>query len=74
MACILVYCESGRFTDSLKKIRRMTGVKRAFPALGKCDGVVLVEAEDIQELGRISLGINATPGVAATETLIGLEE
>jgi len=53
---------------ALKKVR---GVKRAFPTTGRWDLVAEVEAADTKALGETSMKIHALLGVRATETLVG---
>lgn len=70
LACVLVCCESGRYSEVAKKISKIKGVVRAFSASGRWDVVAEVEAADMKALTEVSLRINGLPGVRATETLV----
>jgi DNA-binding Lrp family transcriptional regulator len=69
-ACVLICCESGKYSEVAKKVREIKGVVRAFSASGRWDVVAEVEAADMKALTDISLKINGLPGVKATETLV----
>jgi len=70
-ACILICCESGKYKDALAALKKVRGVKRAFPTTGRWDLVAEVEAADTKALGETSMKIHALLGVRATETLVG---
>ena len=70
LACILVYCEAGKFKEVLDKVKGLEGVKRAFPVHGRCDLVIQAGATDLKKLGELAFKVAATPGVRATETLV----
>ena len=69
-ACVLIYCEAGKFSDVLTKIRTIDGVKVAFSVLGRCDIIAWVEAEDMKALGSAVSKIAMTSGVIGTESLV----
>ena len=69
-ACVLICCESGKYSEVAKKVREIKGVVRAFSASGRWDVVAEVKAADMKALTDISLKINGLPGVKATETLV----
>jgi len=71
LACILICTESGKFEDALEALKKIRGVKRAFPTAGRWDLVAEVEAADVKMLGETSMKIHELPGVRATETLVG---
>ena len=69
-ACVLIYCEAGKFPEVLTGIERIDGVKTAFSVLGRCDVIAWVEAEDMKTLGSVVSKIATTPGVIGTESLV----
>ncbi len=52
---------------------RVEGVKLAFPVLGRTDVAVNVEVADLKALTGLMLKLREVDGIAATETLVGLE-
>ena len=54
-------------------IEKIKGVKIAFPVLGRADVVASVEVSTLEQLSVLAFKIGGTPGVTATETLVGLE-
>ncbi len=68
-ACVLIYCDAGKFPAVLAEVKKLTGVKRAFSVLGRCDVLAELEAVDIKGLSKTVWKIATTPGVTATETL-----
>jgi len=71
LSCILICTESGKFKDTLEALKKVKGVKRAYPTSGRWDIVTEVEAADIKTLGETSMKIHGLQGVRATETLVG---
>ncbi len=72
-ACILIRTLHGRFEDVVRPIRRMKGVERVFPTLGRYDVVVDLEASDLKEIGNIVLRMGKIAGVVFTETLVEVQ-
>jgi uncharacterized protein with GYD domain len=72
-ACILIRTLHGRFEDVVRSIRRLKGVERVFPTLGRYDVVVDLEASDLKELGGIVLRMGKIAGVVFTETLVEIQ-
>lgn len=72
-ACILIRTLHGRFEDVVGSIRRLKGVKRVFPTLGRYDVVVDVETSDLKELGTVVLKMGKIAGVVFTETLMEIQ-
>lgn len=72
-ACLLIRTEPRRHNEVARAVGEVKGVKLAFPVLGRTDVVANVEVADLKELTRLVLSLREIPGVAATETLIGLE-
>jgi len=69
-ACVLIYCEAGKFSEVLDGIKRVEGVKIAFSVLGRCDIIAWIETEDMKALGSTVSKIATTPGVIGTESLV----
>lgn len=69
-ACVLIYCDAGKFSAVLTEVKKLAGVKRAFSVLGRCDVMAELEAVDIKRLSETMWKITTMPGVTATETLV----
>ncbi|KPV64636.1 MAG: AsnC family protein [Candidatus Bathyarchaeota archaeon BA2] len=69
-ACVLIYCDAGKFPAVLNEVKKLAGVKRAFSVLGRCDVVAEIEAVDVKTLSEITWKITRLLGVTATETLM----
>lgn len=72
-ACVLIRTEHGKFSEAVKMIGQVGGVKRVFPVLGRYDVVADLEAEDAETLGPLVLRIGRLTGVVFTETLVEIE-
>jgi len=72
-ACILVKTTAGKYGEVAKAIANLSGVKRAFPVMGRTDVVIWAEVPNLRSLGRLAFAIGRTTDVVATETLIGVE-
>jgi len=72
-ACVLIRTLHGRFEDVARPIRRMKGVERVFPTLGRYDVVVDLEASDLKEIGNTVLRMGKIAGVVFTETLVEVQ-
>ena len=72
-ACLLIRTKPGIHNDLAEAVAEMMGVKLAFPVLGRTDVVANVEVDDLEALTALVLNLRDVEGVAATETLIGLE-
>jgi DNA-binding Lrp family transcriptional regulator len=60
-------------SEAIIKSRKIKGVKLANSVLGRFDAVVIVEAESLEELGRIIYEmVEQHPNVVHTETLISI--
>ncbi|MEM4297961.1 MAG: Lrp/AsnC ligand binding domain-containing protein [Nitrososphaerota archaeon] len=58
-------------SQEIVKSRRIRGVKMASSVFGRYDAVVVVEAKDLEELGKIVYEVIAQhPNVIYTETII----
>jgi len=71
--CILIRTESGRHGEVARQVQAFSGVKAAFPVMGRTDVVALLEAPDLKSISKLVLRIGGITGVAATETLLALE-
>ncbi|RLI51767.1 Lrp/AsnC family transcriptional regulator [Candidatus Bathyarchaeota archaeon] len=71
-ACILIKTEPSKIKTVTKIVEKIEGVKIAFSVLGRTDVVASVEASTLEELSILAFKIGGTPGVIATETLVGL--
>jgi len=72
-ACVLIRTGHGRFEDAVGSIRKLKGVKKVFPVLGRFDVVVDLEASNIKELGSTVLRMGKISGVVFTETLVEIQ-
>ena len=54
-------------------IAGMESVKLAFPVLGRTDVAANVEVADLKALTEFMMELRTVEGIAASETLIGLE-
>ncbi|MBS7614401.1 Lrp/AsnC family transcriptional regulator [Candidatus Bathyarchaeota archaeon] len=71
-AFIMVTVKPGT-SEEIVKSRRIKGVKMANSVLGRFDAVVVVEAESLEELGKIIYEmVEQHPNVVHTETLISI--
>ncbi|MEM2743448.1 MAG: Lrp/AsnC ligand binding domain-containing protein, partial [Candidatus Methanomethylicaceae archaeon] len=58
----------------LEAIKKIEGVKEAYPVTGHCDIIAIIEASDIKVLGNIiTKCIHIIRGVESTETLLCVE-
>jgi DNA-binding Lrp family transcriptional regulator len=70
-AGVLLRIDATKAKEILDEIRKIEGVKNAVGVFGRYDVVVMLEAKDLDELGKIvTEKIAAVPGVKSTETLI----
>jgi len=71
-AFVMVKVKPGT-SEEIVKSRRIKGVKMANSVLGRFDAVLVVEAENLEELKRIIYEmIEQHPNVVHTETLISI--
>lgn len=69
-ACVLICCESGKYSEVAKKVKELNGVVKAFSTCGRWDVIAEVDAVDMKALADVTLKINGLSGVRATETLV----
>jgi len=71
-AFVMVTVKPGT-SEEIVRSRRIKGVKMASSVLGRFDAVVVVEAESLEELGKIIYEmVEQHPNVVHTETLISI--
>ena len=71
-AFVMVTVKPGTSEDIIRS-RKIKGVKMANSVLGRFDAVVIVEAESLEELGKIIYEmVEQHPNVIHTETLISI--
>jgi DNA-binding Lrp family transcriptional regulator len=73
-AYVLIKCSAGRVATVLKQIRNVKGVECAEAVVGPYDIIAYVEAENINELGKMVVDkIQKVIGVENTLTSICVE-
>ena len=71
-AFVMVTVKPGT-SEEIIKSRKIKGVKMANSVLGRFDAMVIVEAESLEELGKIIYEmVEQHPNVVHTETLISI--
>ncbi|MBM5805279.1 MAG: Lrp/AsnC family transcriptional regulator [Candidatus Verstraetearchaeota archaeon] len=69
-ACVLIRAMPGKVAESLKDVKKIKGVVKAFPVFGRYDVVAFAQAPDFNSVMKISKQINAIRGIRGTETAI----
>ena len=73
-AFVLVNTRTGEIRDVVRQLARVEGVVEAHMTFGPYDAIAIIQASDINHLGRIlSNAIQPIPGVTATLTLMAVE-
>ncbi|MDH5806626.1 MAG: Lrp/AsnC ligand binding domain-containing protein [Candidatus Methanomethylicaceae archaeon] len=73
-AFIEIKITPGSLESVLEAIKKIEGVKEAYPVTGHCDIMAIIEASDIKVLGNIiTKCIHIIRGVESTETLLCVE-
>jgi len=73
-AFVEIKVAAGSLDVVLDAVRKVEGVREAYPVTGHCDIIAVVEAADIKALGNIvAKCIHMVKGVESTETLICVE-
>ena len=73
-AFVEINVAAGSLDVVLEAVRKVEGVKEAYPVAGHCDIIAIVEAADIKALGNIvTKCMHIIKGVESTETLICVE-
>ena len=74
LACILICCEPGKYSEVVSELKKIKEVKKAFGVHGRWDVVAEIEVANLKALGDLALKINGLKGMRATETLTGFQE
>jgi DNA-binding Lrp family transcriptional regulator len=73
-AFVLVNIRTGEIRDVIRQLARVEGVLEAHMTFGPYDAIAIIQASDINHLGRIlSNAIQPIPGVTQTLTLMAVE-
>lgn len=73
-AFLEIYVTAGNLDMVLEAVKRVEGVKEAYPVTGHCDIIAIVEAPDLKTLATlVTKCIHTIKGVESTETLICVE-
>ena len=73
-AYILIEIQTGEIHEVVRHLRRVDTVQEANMTFGPYDAVAVVEAEDVNHLGRIlSTAIQPIPGIIDTLTCLAVE-
>jgi len=73
-AFVLVNTRTGEVRDVVRQLERVEGVLEAHMTFGPYDAISIMEADDINHLGKIlSNAIQPIPGVTHTLTLLAVD-
>lgn len=73
-AFVEIRVTAGSLDAVLEAIKKIEGVKEAYPVTGHCDIIAIIEANDVKTLGNIvTKHIHIIRGVEFTETLLCVE-
>jgi DNA-binding Lrp family transcriptional regulator len=74
-AYVLIDVRTGELREAVQQLRRVDGVVEAYMTFGSYDAIAVVEANDVNEMGRIiSTSIQPIPGVIETITCLAVED
>lgn len=74
-AYVLIDVRTGELRQAVQQLRRVDGVTEAYMTFGLYDAIAVVEAKDVNEIGRImSSSIQPIPGVIETITCLAVED
>jgi DNA-binding Lrp family transcriptional regulator len=74
-AYILIQIRTGEIREVVKQLRSVDGVVEASMIFGPYDAIAVVEAEDVNQIGRIAASeIQPIPGILDTMTCLALED
>lgn len=74
-AYILIEIQTGRIHEVLQILRRVDAVKEASMTFGPFDAIAVVEADDVNVIGRImATAIQPIPGISETLTCLAVED
>jgi DNA-binding Lrp family transcriptional regulator len=69
-ACILVKTTPIQTDEVLDKVRKISGVRKAFVTYGRYDLIAFVRAQDYSEIRKLTSAVNLIDGVRSTETMV----
>ena len=73
-AYVLINIRTGELRDVVRQLKRIEQVREASMTFGPYDAVAIVEASDVNDLGRIlASAIQPIPGVEETLTCLAVE-
>lgn len=73
-AYVLIDIRTGEIREAVQQLRRIEGVVEAFMTFGIYDAIAVIQAKDLNEMGRImSSEIQPIPGVMETITCLAVE-
>jgi DNA-binding Lrp family transcriptional regulator len=73
-AYVLINIRTGELRDVVRQLKRIEQVREANMTFGPYDAVAIVEASDVNDLGRIlASAIQPIPGVEETLTCLAVE-
>jgi DNA-binding Lrp family transcriptional regulator len=73
-AYVLINIRTGELHAVVRQLRRVEQVKEASMTFGPYDAVAIVEANDVNDLGRIlASAIQPIPGIEETLTCLAVE-
>jgi DNA-binding Lrp family transcriptional regulator len=73
-AYVLINIRAGEIRDVLRQLSRVEGVLEAHMTFGPYDAIAIIQANDINHIGRIlSNAIQPIPGVTQTLTLLAVD-
>ena len=73
-AYVLINIRPGELRDVIRQLKKITGVVDANMTFGPYDAVAVIEANDINQIGRMISGeIQPIPGVLQTLTCLAVE-
>ena len=73
-AYILITIRAGEIAEVVRQLQRIESVMEASMTFGPFDAVAVVQANDVNHLGRIlALNIQPIPGVTDTLTCLAVE-
>jgi DNA-binding Lrp family transcriptional regulator len=73
-AYVLINIRTGELRDVVRQLKRVEQVREANMTFGPYDAVAIVEASDVNDLGRILASeIQPIPGIEETLTCLAVE-
>lgn len=73
-AYVMIRVRTGEVREVVRNLRRVGGVLEANMTFGPYDAVAVVEANDVNQIGRLlATGIQPIPGVIETLTCLAVD-